>query len=118
MRMLLWSGVSCSLLMTKTSFAYIVILSHMTYCLQKIMWQHSMMLSCATAGIMHNRTAVGFTYNSSSPCPVPPGPCGCKQAGPGQFMYRCRPWTDNEFPFGSEFAWDSTGQEEIYVWGK
>ncbi|CAL8460615.1 g144 [Coccomyxa elongata] len=69
-------------------------------------------------GIMYNRTAVGFTYNSSLPCPLPPGPCGCKQGGPGQFLYRCRPWTDNEFPFGSEFAWDSTGQEEIYVWGK
>ncbi|EIE25381.1 hypothetical protein COCSUDRAFT_61600 [Coccomyxa subellipsoidea C-169] len=68
--------------------------------------------------IMHNRTAVGFVYNSSSPCPEPPGPCSCSQAASGHFLYSCRPWKANDFPFGSEFAWDSTGQEEIYIWGR
>ena len=32
--------------------------------------------------------------------------------------YNCISWTDNPFPFGSEFSWDSTGQEEDYVWGR
>jgi len=27
-------------------------------------------------------------------------------------------WANNPFPFGSEFSWDSTGQEEEYVWGR
>ena len=31
-------------------------------------------------------------------------------------MFVCK--VDNPFPFGSEFAWDSTGQEEEYVWGR
>lgn len=68
---------------------------------------------------MLNRTSVGFAYNSTSPCPQPPGPCDCQpDATEGHFLYSCRPWTANRFPFGSEFAWDSTGQEEIYIWGK
>jgi hypothetical protein len=25
-------------------------------------------------------------------------------------------WSQREFPFGSEMAWDSTGQEEVYAW--
>jgi hypothetical protein len=25
-------------------------------------------------------------------------------------------WKGNRFPFGSEMAWDSTGQEEVYAW--
>ena len=69
---------------------------------------------------MHNRTAVGFVYNSTGACPAPPGPCGCRNdtGAPGHYLYSCRPWAANRFPFGSEFAWDSTGQEEIYVWGR
>lgn len=27
-------------------------------------------------------------------------------------------WSREEFPFGSEMAWDSTGQEEVYAWCK
>ena len=27
-------------------------------------------------------------------------------------------WVANPFPFGSEFSWDSTGQEETYIWGR
>ncbi len=27
-------------------------------------------------------------------------------------------WATLAFPFGSEMAWDSTGQEEVYVWSK
>jgi hypothetical protein len=72
------------------------------------------------AEIMYNRTAVGFVYNSTGACPTQPGPCACANdsAAPGHFLYTCAPWAANEFPFGSEFAWDSTGQEEIYVWGR
>ncbi len=25
-------------------------------------------------------------------------------------------WSHEAFPFGSEMAWDSTGQEEVYAW--
>ena len=59
-------------------------------------------------------------YNSTGACPSPAGPCACTpDAGaPGHFLYSCRPWAANRFPFGSEFAWDSTGQEEIYAWGR
>ena len=27
-------------------------------------------------------------------------------------------WKDEAYPFGSEMAWDSTGQEEVYAWCK
>ncbi len=27
-------------------------------------------------------------------------------------------WSKEEYPFGSEMAWDSTGQEEVYAWCK
>lgn len=27
-------------------------------------------------------------------------------------------WATLEYPFGSEMAWDSTGQEEVYLWSK
>ena len=30
----------------------------------------------------------------------------------------CKSWADNPLPYGSEFSWDSTGQEEAYVWGR
>jgi Family of unknown function (DUF5695) len=29
---------------------------------------------------------------------------------------RARRWRQESFPFGSEMAWDSTGQEEVYAW--
>lgn len=31
---------------------------------------------------------------------------------------RAERWSREEFPFGSEMAWDSTGQEEVYAWCK
>jgi hypothetical protein len=27
-------------------------------------------------------------------------------------------WAGREDPFGSEMAWDSTGQEGVYIWSK
>ena len=30
----------------------------------------------------------------------------------------CKSWADNPLPYGSEFSWDSTGQEEAYIWGR
>jgi hypothetical protein len=31
---------------------------------------------------------------------------------------RADEWVKEEYPFGSEMAWDSTGQEEVYAWCK
>jgi hypothetical protein len=31
---------------------------------------------------------------------------------------RAARWSHEEYPFGSEMAWDSTGQEEVYAWCK
>jgi hypothetical protein len=31
---------------------------------------------------------------------------------------RADAWSREEYPFGSEMAWDSTGQEEVYAWCK
>src|SRR5262249_60583373 len=31
---------------------------------------------------------------------------------------RAERWKGEAFPFGSEMAWDSTGQEEVYAWCK
>ena len=31
---------------------------------------------------------------------------------------RAEHWREREYPFGSEMAWDSTGQEEVYLWSK
>lgn len=31
---------------------------------------------------------------------------------------RADQWNQEEYPFGSEMAWDSTGQEEVYAWTK
>ena len=31
---------------------------------------------------------------------------------------RADAWAKEEYPFGSEMAWDSTGQEEVYAWCK
>ena len=68
---------------------------------------------------MLNRTIYGIEYRSSAMCPEPPGPCKCVEAPAANgSTFLCDPWAANPFPFGSEFAWDSTGQEEIYVWSK
>ncbi len=34
----------------------------------------------------------------------------------GAMKRRADRWQADEYPFGSEMAWDSTGQEEIYAW--
>ena len=84
-------------------------------------------LAGAVRDIMFNRTTVGVTYYSSAGCK--PGPCVCYNCTHGTgnattdcpsdaahartvTIYQCVSWVDNPFPFGSEFAWDSTGQEE------
>ena len=83
--------------------------------------------------VMFNRTAVGVTYYSSAACNK--GPCTCYNCTHGTgnattdcptdaqhartvTVYQCVAWINNPFPFGSEFAWDSTGQEEEYIWGR
>ena len=90
-------------------------------------------LAPAVRGIMFNRTAVGVTYFSSNACKPGPGVCYNCTYGTGnattecptdaahlrtRTVYQCTPWMDNPWPFGSEFSWDSTGQEESYVWGR
>jgi hypothetical protein len=32
--------------------------------------------------------------------------------------YRANQWEKEAVPFGSEMAWDSTGQEGVYYWTK
>ncbi len=90
-------------------------------------------LAPAVREVMFNRTSVGVTYYSSAACK--PGPCTCYNCTHGSgntttdcptdpahartvTVYQCVAWVNNPFPFGSEFAWDSTGQEEEYVWGR
>ena len=36
----------------------------------------------------------------------------------GLMKERTDRWTQDPYPFGSEMAWDSTGQEEVYAWCK
>lgn len=36
----------------------------------------------------------------------------------GAMRERAQVWRDEPYPFGSEMAWDSTGQEEVYAWCK
>ena len=36
----------------------------------------------------------------------------------GLMRERTDRWTQDPYPFGSEMAWDSTGQEEVYAWCK
>ena len=74
--------------------------------------------SIVHAEIMHNRTAVGVVYRSSAPCPYPEGPCNCTNVTVNTSVHTCKPWATQRFPFGSEFAFDTTGQEEVYVWAK
>ena len=85
--------------------------------------------------ILHNRTLVGVTYYSPGSCNQHGNtqcPCNNCTYGTGNATtdcpadphsrkitkYQCTPWAANPFPFGSEFAWDSTGQEEDYVLGR
>jgi hypothetical protein len=35
-----------------------------------------------------------------------------------RMKHRADQWVGQEYPFGSEMAWDSTGQEEVYGWCK
>ena len=73
---------------------------------------------CVHAEIMYNRTAVGVVYNSSAPCPYPEGPCSCTNGSDETSVHSCKPWETQRFPFGSEFAFDTTGQEEVYIWAR
>ena len=73
---------------------------------------------CVSAEIMFNRTSVGVLFNSSAPCPYPEGPCSCRNGSDGTSLHTCKPWGSQRFPFGSEFAFDTTGQEEVYVWAR
>ena len=70
------------------------------------------------AEIMFQRAAVGVVYNSSAPCPFPEGPCSCRNGTGGTSTHACQPWDAQRFPFGSEFAFDTTGQEEVYMWAR
>ncbi|CAK5280459.1 unnamed protein product [Mycena citricolor] len=36
----------------------------------------------------------------------------------GQMRRRWQTWSTERYPFGSEMAWDSTGQEGVYIWSK
>ncbi|KAJ7361006.1 hypothetical protein DFH08DRAFT_842837 [Mycena albidolilacea] len=36
----------------------------------------------------------------------------------GQMRTRWTAWSTERYPFGSEMAWDSTGQEGVYAWSK
>jgi len=36
----------------------------------------------------------------------------------GRMQERADHWATLAYPFGSEMAWDSTGQEEVYLWSK
>ncbi|KAK9811264.1 hypothetical protein WJX72_000834 [[Myrmecia] bisecta] len=70
-------------------------------------------------GMMQKRAEHGMDLGPyTGACPDPPGVCACNQTTNGTYLLSCKGWVDNRFPFGSEFAWDSTGQEEIYVWGR
>ena len=85
--------------------------------------------------IMYNRTLVGVTYYSPGSCSQHGNtqcPCMNCTYGTGNTTtdcpaephsrkitkYTCISWAANPFPFGSEFAFDTTGQEEDYVWGR
>ena len=57
-------------------------------------------------------------YKSSAPCPYPQGPCDCTNVTADTSVHTCKPWAAQRFPFGSEFAFDTTGQEEVYVWAR
>ena len=95
-------------------------------------------LAPAVQAFMWDRAMVGLTIPSGTACPHGSGgACNCsnctaggtgplacpsekaKTAGADRTIvfYECDAWVNNPFPFGSEFAWDSTGQEEEYVWG-
>jgi hypothetical protein len=86
--------------------------------------------------ILYNRTMKGVIYYSAGSCAAHGNtdcPCQNCTRGTGNIttdcpddpsharkitVYHCISWCDNPFPFGSEFSWDSTGQEEDYVLGR
>jgi len=80
-------------------------------------------------GIMFNRTLRGvdnqcrFYVPPGAPYPAPGDPGDRGSAYPGCHWYlaenRTVPWANQTgLPgAGSEFAWDTTGQEEAYIWG-
>lgn len=87
--------------------------------------------------VMANRTLPGrgVTYYAGGPCPHSDGSpfqaCSCvncttsaatNPCAEGNFtkgvVFHCKSFSDNPLPYGSEFSWDSTGQEEAYVWGR
>ena len=90
-------------------------------------------LASAVEEVMANRTLTGVTFYGSAPgrasgactynaCTYNTGnkstDCPDRATSRAVSVYHCVSWTNNPFPFGSEFAWDSTGQEESYVWGR
>ena len=96
--------------------------------------------------VMANRTlpgrgvgGPGSAYFSSEVCPKsdnspfqtcscakctsgPTNPCNAAGGGRDNLTtgvkLECKSWADNPLPYGSEFSWDSTGQEEAYIWGR
>jgi len=87
--------------------------------------------------IMWHRTLQGVAYYGSAVCHPGGGSgsaCQCynctRDSGNtttdcqfdinprATIVYQCLSWAKNPHPFGSEFAWDSTGQEEEYIWGR
>ena len=79
----------------------------------------------------------GITYYSKAACPhsdnSPFQACRCTNCTTARdgtnpcsgrpntttgVVYHCKSFGDNPLPYGSEFSWDSTGQEEAYVWGR
>jgi hypothetical protein len=93
-------------------------------------------LAPAVREILLNRTMVGVTYYSAGSCNMHGNtncPCHNCTHGTGNTTtdcpddpsharkitkYHCISWAENPFPFGSEFSWDSTGQEEDYILGR
>ena len=67
-----------------------------------------------------------FQTCSCAPCTADPltNPCKDGRTHNGSSVLTtgvrlsCKSWADNPLPYGSEFSWDSTGQEEAYVWGR
>ncbi len=41
---------------------------------------------------------------------------GWRDSVMGNMAARAKAWSTNDWPYGSEFAYDTTGQEEVFVW--
>jgi hypothetical protein len=76
----------------------------------------------------------GITYYARGPCPKSDGSpfqaCECTNCTAGHtsatnpcasanfttgVVFHCKSWASNPLPYGSEFSWDSTGQEEVRI---